>query len=139
MARNARGSRPSVVRASAPCAVRRLRDVDDRTQVHREQAVDVLIGLGHPELGSDILVDGDLLGVELDRRASLLVRPVPGCLGSAERNVDVRAGGLRVDVDDAACSSFTHRFAIAMLVVNTAAERPKRTLFARSIASSSVP
>ena len=48
----------------------------------------------------NIVVDGHDLGVELHRRAALLVRAVAGALDPAERDVDVCAGGLRVDVQD---------------------------------------
>src|SRR3954447_17657118 len=50
---------------------------------------------------SGILVDGHLVGVELQCRASLLVRAEAGPLDAAERNVHVGTGGLRVDVEDA--------------------------------------
>src|SRR5205807_7403963 len=49
---------------------------------------------------SDISVDRDLFGVELDRRPALLVRAVAGALRPAERHVHVRPGGLRVDVQN---------------------------------------
>src|ERR1039458_9868726 len=51
-------------------------------------------------VGSHVLVDGDLLGVELDRRSALLVRPIPGVLGPSERDVDVGTRRLGVDVKD---------------------------------------
>src|SRR5882724_3326788 len=47
-----------------------------------------------------VLVDRYGLRVELDRRAPLLVRAPAGALDAAEGHVHVRAGGLRVDVDD---------------------------------------
>src|SRR6476659_10880047 len=50
---------------------------------------------------SDIVVDGDDLRVELHRRAALLVRAEAGALDPTEGDVDVRAGRLRVDVQDA--------------------------------------
>ena len=46
---------------------------------------------------SDVLVDRDDLGVELDRSAALLVRAEARALDPAERDVDVGAGRLRVD------------------------------------------
>src|SRR5437016_16969 len=50
---------------------------------------------------SDIPIDRDFFGVELDRRGALLVRAVTGGLRAAERYVHVGPGGLRVDVQDA--------------------------------------
>ena len=47
-----------------------------------------------------VLVHGDGLRVELDRCPALLVRPPAGALDAAERHVHVRAGRLRVDVQD---------------------------------------
>ena len=48
-----------------------------------------------------VLVDGHDLGVELARRAALLVRAEARALDAAEGHVDVGAGGLGVDVEDA--------------------------------------
>ena len=53
------------------------------------------------QLKRRVLVDGDGLGVELDRGAALLVRAEAASLDPAERHVHVGAGGLRVDVEDA--------------------------------------
>src|SRR5206468_3620191 len=49
---------------------------------------------------SCVLVDGDDLRVELERGATLLVGPEAGPLDPAERDVHIRAGGLRVHVQD---------------------------------------
>ena len=48
---------------------------------------------------SGIDVDRDRLGVELDRRAALLVRAEAARLDAAERHVHLGARGLRVDVE----------------------------------------
>src|SRR6266511_3258455 len=50
---------------------------------------------------SGIVVDGDDVGVELHRGASLLVRSEAGALRAAERHMHLRTGRLRVDVQDA--------------------------------------
>src|SRR5512132_705616 len=62
--------------------------------------VGALPGIAATALRS-VLIDGHDLGVELARRAALLVRAEPRALGPAERDVDVGAGRLRVDVHDA--------------------------------------
>ena len=54
-----------------------------------------------PARASGVLVDGHDLGVELARGAALLVRAEARALDAAERDVDVGARGLRVDVEDA--------------------------------------
>ena len=54
-----------------------------------------------PRRLSGVQVDGGYVGVELDRRASLLVRPPPRRLDAAEWDVDRGSRCCRVDVDDA--------------------------------------
>src|SRR5438094_664416 len=51
------------------------------------------------ERPSCVLVDGDDLGVELERGAPLLMGPEARALDPPERNVDIRAGGLRIHVE----------------------------------------
>ena len=81
---------------------------------------------------SRIDVDRDRLGVELDRRAALLVRAEAARLDPAERHVHLGAGGLRVDVEQARLRLVLEARRRRRLDVKIAADRPNSTAFARS-------